>query len=153
MIADRHCDLCDLPFEQCAHGLARRQRRVETKAKQGRRKAPGGAKSPIPRGQRLVSKKRREQLPEVLKGVPVVRAQPTKSTKKCVKCGARRYRAYIVCAKCLRARGGRECSRCGKLFRPPARANDAKKCTSCSGRTVRAYEVTTAGAPGLGKRA
>ena len=153
MTADRHCDVCDPPFEQCAHGLARRQQRAEPKAKPTRNKAFGPAKPSTLRGQRLVSKKRGEKLPEVLKGMPVVRAQPTKSTKKCVKCGARRYRAYQVCAKCLRARGGRECSRCGKLFRPPARAKETKKCPSCSGRTARVYEVTTAGSPGLGKRA
>lgn len=156
MILDRHCDLCDLPFEQCAHGLARRERRAATKAKKKAKQSDEATKArKAAKPQHLVSGKRREQLPEVLRGVPVVRAQPStaKGKRKCVKCQRSRYGRYNVCARCLRAEGGRQCVRCGRLFRPSAQAKDAKKCGSCSGRNVRAWVVTTMGAPGLGKRA
>ena len=50
MTGERHCDLCDLPFAQCAHGLALRQRRAETKAKkkQQRQKTSQGQASKAP---------------------------------------------------------------------------------------------------------
>ena len=156
MTGERHCDLCDLPFAQCAHGLARRQRRAETKAKkkkQQRQKTSQGQASKAPT-QRLVSQKQQERLPEVLHGVTVVAAQPTtsKTPRKCVACGHRaRFGRYNVCATCLRARGGRECTGCGRLFRPPAGWKAAKRCGTCGGKS--AYTITTLGAPGLAKRA
>lgn len=153
MTGEQHCDLCNLPFAQCAHGLARRQRRAEAKAKKTAQKAQKSQPAK-PVSQRLVSQKQREQLPEVLQGVPVVAAQPaaSKIRRKCATCGRRsRFGRYSVCATCLRAQGGRECTRCGRLFRPPAGSKAAKRCGTCSGK--RAYTVTTMGAPGLGRRA
>lgn len=159
MTGERHCDLCDLPFAQCAHGLARRQRRAETKAKAKAKAKKAQQKSlkgqpPKPASRRLLSQKQREQLPEVLHGLSVVAAPPAapKTRRKCVTCGRKaRFGRYNVCATCLRAEGGRECTRCGRLFRPPAGSKAAKRCGTCSGKG--AYTITTMGAPGSGKRA
>lgn len=148
---EKHCDLCDLPSSQCAHGLEKRQRRAVKKARKKqatqRVKAP-----PKPPKERLLSNAERAKLPTVLQGVPVVQVTPkTKAQQKprCVTCGQPRFSRYNVCAKCLRKQGGKECTRCGKLFRPKP-GTKGKRCGMCSGK--RAYVVTTMGAPSLGRR-
>lgn len=148
---DKHCELCDLPFWQCAHGLQKRQRRAATKARKQqaskKMKAPSG-----PPKERSLSNAERAKLPEVLRGVQVVQVGSADSAVKrpgCVTCGRSRFGRYNVCAKCLRKQGGRECVRCGRLFRPPPGSKKARNCGTCHGKM--AYVVTTMGAPSLGK--
>lgn len=150
---DKHCDLCDLPFSQCAHGLEQRQCRAAKKAR--RKQAAKNKKrqpAPKPPKERPLSTAERAKLPSVLQGVPVVQVTPqVKKSKRagCVVCGKARFSRYNVCAKCLRNQGGKECTRCGRLFRPKP-GTKGKRCGTCSGR--RAYVTNTLGAPSLGKR-
>lgn len=149
---DKHCDLCDLPFSQCAHGLQKRQRRAAKKTR--KQQASKKVKAPLgPPKERVLSEAERAKLPAVLMGTRVVQVGPKDSAATrpgCVTCGRSRFGRYNVCAKCLKKQGGRECVRCGRLFRPPPGSKKARKCGTCHGKM--AYVVTTMGAPSLGKR-
>lgn len=148
---EKQCHLCDLPFSQCAHGLEKRQRRAAGKARK-KRVATRAKTPPKQTKERSLSNAERGKLPTVLQGVPVVQVTPkTKAQQKpgCVTCGHPRFSRYNVCAKCLRKQGGKECTRCGKLFRPKP-GTKGKRCGMCNGK--RAYVVTTMGAPSLGRR-
>ena len=148
---ERHCDLCDLPFGQCAHGLAARQRGASRTSAGSLAKTKPPSKT---RKERQLSAKQKARLPVVLQGVKVVKVNPTEGATKrpgCVTCGQRRFGRYNVCADCLKKQGGRECVRCGRLFRPKGSSQDARKCGTCNGKA--AYTVAIMGAPGLGKRA
>lgn len=153
---EKHCDLCDLPFAQCAHGLDKRQRRAARKAAKSHvtkssRKSSRASKPPK---ERQLSSAEQAKLPAVLQGAKVVRISPKADPTKrsgCVECGQRRFSRYNICASCLRKQGGRECVRCGRLFRPPPGSKKARKCGTCHGKV--AYTTTTMGAPSLGHRA
>lgn len=148
-----YCDLCDLAFSQCAHGLEKRQRTLANKAKAKQRKTAAPPKKQNTQKERPLTAKQQGKLPAVLQGVSVVRPQPgpaPKPRRKCVNCGRKPFGRYNVCADCLRAQGGRECLRCGRLFRPPAGSRKAKRCGTCGGKV--AYETLTMGAPSLGRR-
>lgn len=149
---DKHCDLCDLPFSQCAHGLQKRQRRAAQKVRK-KQSAQKVKAPPSPPRERSLSNAERAKLPAVLMGTRVVQVGPKDSAvqrPRCVTCGRSRFGRYNVCAKCLKKQGGRECVRCGRLFRPPPGSKKARKCGTCHGKM--AYVVTTMGAPSLGKR-
>ena len=131
----KHCELCDLPLAQCAHGLAPRP--AKTQRPQGKKKARGAARP--------------------VKGSGGSTGVPGRGTVRvCAECGERaRYGRYRLCLPCGIRAGFRVCASCGRYFQPeaPVKAKKKAKCKTCKkGRGGSVWVSGSAGAPSLGRR-
>lgn len=149
----KHCNLCDLPFSQCAHGLAKRNRRSSPVVGPAKRaKSKGELKKPT-KERRLTAQEERK-LPSVLRGARVVAgaSKPEGVKATCSGCGRRpRYGRFARCQTCLRSIGALDCVRCGRTFMPPSETKRRKRtCPTCRSSRSSAYAVGSMGAPTLG---
>lgn len=128
---ERQCELCDLPFSQCEHGLAKRKRRTENR----RRKTVAKAKSS--KAQIALGKSKK------------------KAPAPCASCGRKaRHKRFRHCLPCGKRLGYvRVCSRCGQAYKAEHAVGKKNRCPGCrksKGGSV--WTVASAGSPGLGKR-
>lgn len=123
------CELCDLPWNQCIHGLESRKQGAGTKSK------PASSRP-------------------TTSGTAKARAFP-KRPDKCTRCGKKSpLGRYWMCSDCLLKSGATKCGKCNKAFKPEAgyvaRRPRCRSCRKRAGGSV--WIVGSAGSPGLGKR-
>jgi hypothetical protein len=129
-----HCVLCDLPRDQCIHGLQKAQaRKAAYTAKRKTKKEE--AKKKQSKSSRGAAKSR---------------------ARTCSRCHTLRcYGRYGVCLPCGIKLGFSLCRSCGRYFKPDADTSRSKpRCKTCLGprRPRSVWVVASAGSQGVGKR-